>query len=197
MKTAPSSSFRSSSTRRSLRVILSAAALITLLFSGCAGMPASGPIAQTATVSGRSGTGSLDYRGTVSPCEPGTVPQKIICHSRAEAQLIGNLRARETGATLLITSGTPSMEPLIRGQAYVLIQYLPYDTITKGDLLVYQGRPNAAKADRVCMLHRAVMMDKGGWLMCGDNNRWTEAWDRVTPVTYLGTVTTILEFPQA
>jgi hypothetical protein len=125
------------------------------------------------------------------------VPQKILCQSCDEAQLLGNLRARETDATLLITSGTPSMEPLIRGQAYVLVQYLPYDTIAKGDLLVYQGRPNAAKADRVCMLHRAVMMDKGGWLMCGDNNRWTEVWDRVPPITYLGTVTTILDFSQA
>lgn len=197
MKTASTFPFPSKATLPALRVLLPFAALVTMLLSGCAGMPANRLIAQTTTVSGRPGTGSLDYRGTVSPCEPGTVPQKIICHSRAEAQMIGNLRARATGATLLITSGTPSMEPLIRGQAYVLIQYLPYDTITRGDLLVYQGRPNAAKADRVCMLHRAVMLDKGGWLMCGDNNRWTEAWDRVTPVTYLGTVTTILEFPQA
>lgn len=127
---------------------------------------------------------------------PGSTPRKIVCQSRAEALKLGNSVARDAGAKLLLTSGTRSMEPVIRGRVYVVAESIPYDHITKGDLLVYMGRPNGAKPDRTSMLHRAVLRDKGGWLMSGDNNRWTESWDRVTPVTYVGTVTTILEFPQ-
>jgi hypothetical protein len=89
------------------------------------------------------------------------------------------------------------MQPLIHGKVYVVVRKVPYETITKGDLLVYMGRPNASRRDRISMLHRTVQHDSGGWLMCGDNNARTESWDRVTPTNYLGTVTMILEFPQA
>ena len=47
------------------------------------------------------------------------------------------------------------------------------------------------------MLHRAVDRDSGGWIMSGDNNRWSERWDRVTPTTYMGTVVALVEFSQA
>ena len=32
-------------------------------------------------------------------------------------------------------------------------------------------------------------------MMSGDNNRWTESWDRVTPQTYVGTVVALFAFP--
>ena len=45
------------------------------------------------------------------------------------------------------------------------------------------------------MLHRAVMHDRRGWIMSGDNNRWSESWDRVTTENYIGTVKALFAFP--
>ena len=182
--------------RPSHRIILLSLVLIKLLTSGCATLPGKSRIAQTATVLSQSGNGSVALNFAANLYYPGANPKKILCQSREEALQLGKSVARDTGANLLVTSGTKSMEPLIHGRSYVVVQPRPYYSISKGDLLVYQGRPDAAKQDRSCMLHRAVMQDKDGWLMSGDNNRWTESWDRVTPDTYQGTVTTILEFPQ-
>jgi len=33
--------------------------------------------------------------------------------------------------------------------------------------------------------------------MRGDNNRWTESWDRVTPKNYMGRAVALFTFPQA
>jgi hypothetical protein len=116
--------------------------------------------------------------------------------SRIEAFAACQAYAAANGGSVVITSGTPSMEPLIHGKTYVVAQKRPYVLIAKGDLLVYMGRPDASKADRTRMLHRAVQSDRYGWLMSGDNNRWSESWDRVTPQTYLGVVVALFDFPQ-
>ncbi len=143
---------------------------------------------------------SLGYAttpNTANHYSPGTNPRKIVCQSRDEALVLGNSLASDTGSVLFLTSGSKSMEPLIKGRAYVVVQTLPFDRIIKGELLVYLGHPSAANMQNpTCMLHRTVLQDKGGWIMSGDNNRWSESWDRVTKSTYIGTVTTILEFPQ-
>ena len=34
-------------------------------------------------------------------------------------------------------------------------------------------------------------------MMSGDNNRWSESWDRVTEGNYMGKVVAIFAFPQA
>lgn len=175
---------------RTLRGVIATLALVAF---GSFGFAAT-PVAQTALVTNSQGLGS---NSAAAQYRPGSNPRKISCQSREEALNLSNSLAREAGAKVLITSGTKSMEPLIHGKAYVVVLPLSYNQITKGELLVYMGRPNAAKQDRTCMLHRAVQQDRAGWLMSGDNNRWTESWDRVTPTTYMGTVTTIVEFPQA
>jgi len=181
--------------RLSHRVVLLALVVVKLVASGCSTLMTSPRITQTATVINYQGTGISASASNEDVTFSN--PRKIVCQSRGEALQLGQSFARETGARLLVTSGSDSMAPLIRGAVYVLVQPRPYDSISRGDLLVYLGRPNAAKPERTSMLHRAVLQDKGGWLMSGDNNRWSESWDRVTPSTYVGTVTTILEFPQS
>ncbi len=180
--------------RQAHRGIFLLLALSTLATGGYAASPENTPVTQTALSisTGQTGPGQV----VAGRHNRGSSPRKIVCQSRAEALQLGNSFARDAGAKLLLTSGTRSMEPVIRGRVYVVAEPIPYDRIIQGDLLVYLGRPDATKPDRTSMLHRAVLRDKGGWLMSGDNNRWTESWDRVTPVTYVGTVTTILEFPQ-
>jgi hypothetical protein len=124
-------------------------------------------------------------------------PAKMQYASQREAMLAANLYARSSGGSLILTSGTASMKPLIQGKVYAVIVKRPYAAIAKSDLLVYQGRANAAKADRQTILHRAVLQDKYGWMMSGDNNRWSESWDRVTTDNYVGTVVALFAFPQA
>jgi hypothetical protein len=124
-------------------------------------------------------------------------PAKTPCASRVAAFSAASLYAAKVGGSLILTSGTPSMEPLIHGRTYVVVQRLPYASIAKHDILLYKGRPDASKPDQKAMLHRAVLHDSYGWMMSGDNNRWSESWDRVTPDTYLGTVVAIFSFPQA
>jgi len=125
------------------------------------------------------------------------VVTKITCSNQAEAYARARAYAAANGGSVGLTSGTPSMEPLIHGQTFTVIQDRPYNLIKKYDLLVYMGRPNASKPDRLEMLHRAVKGDRYGWIMSGDNNRWSESWDRVTPKTYLGTVVALFECPDA
>jgi hypothetical protein len=99
------------------------------------------------------------------------------------------------GGSLVETTGTPSMEPLIRGKTYAVIKKCPFDAVVERDILVYRGRPDSSKVERVTMLHRAVLHDRKGWIMSGDNNRWSESWDRVTPENYIGTVIALFAFP--
>lgn len=113
--------------------------------------------------------------------------------SEAEASLACRVAAAQAGGMVVQTSGTPSMEPLIHGRTYVVVRKQAFDGIRKSDLLVYMGRLNARASQRTCTLHRAVDHDRYGWLMSGDNNRWTESWDRVTPDNYVGTVVAIFE----
>jgi len=124
-------------------------------------------------------------------------PVKSQFASQSEALLAANLFAKSIGGRLIITSGTRSMEPLIHGKTYVVIAHQPYTSIAKSDLLVYIGRPDASKPDRKTILHRAVLHDSYGWMMSGDNNRWSESWDRVTEGNYMGKVVAIFAFPQA
>ena len=124
-------------------------------------------------------------------------PTKTRFASRIEAQLACESYATAHGGSVEITSGTRSMEPFIHGQTYFVVQKRPYESITHRDLLVYMGRPDASKPDRIKILHRAVDHDRYGWIMSGDNNRWSETWDRVAAKTYVGTAVAFFEFPQS
>lgn len=178
----------------STRVIALASLLWgSLLFGGCGALP-HGPVATSSVVVAGKGAADLS-RTFASPAEK-IAPTKSQWPSRAAAQAACQAYAAAIGGTAEITSGSRSMEPTIRGQTYFVVQKLPFESINRNDLLVYMGRPNAAKPDRVKILHRAVQHDRHGWIMSGDNNRWSETWDRVTPQTYVGVAVAFFEFPQ-
>ena len=124
------------------------------------------------------------------------VPTKTQCSGRSEALAACQSYVAANGGSVEITSGSRSMEPLIHGQTYFVAQKRSFESIAQSDLLIYMGRPDASKPARVKILHRAVLHDRNGWVMSGDNNRWTESWDRVTPETYLGIAVAFFEFPQ-
>ena len=125
------------------------------------------------------------------------IPAKVQYASQSEAFAACIAYAEKNGGTVVTTSGTPSMEPLIHGKTFAVVQNRPFSSIATRDLLVYMGRPDASKATRVKMLHRAVQHDSCGWIMSGDNNRWSESWDRVTPQTYGGVVVALFGYSHA
>jgi hypothetical protein len=123
-------------------------------------------------------------------------PVKIECASKNRAFLAATNYAIKSGGRLILTTGTPSMEPLIHGKTYAVIVQQPYGAIAESNILVYRGRLNASKPDLSTVLHRAVLHDRYGWIMSGDNNRWSESWDRVTSDNYIGTVVALFAYPQ-
>jgi hypothetical protein len=109
------------------------------------------------------------------------------------ARACGEMAKRMHGVVMR-TSGTASMLPFINDHpTFVIVKKEPFDSIKKSDILVYMGRLDGRRPERTCALHRAVQLDDLGWIMSGDNNRWTESWDRVTPENYLGKVVMIFE----
>jgi hypothetical protein len=136
--------------------------------------------------------------GTPARAEPlDHNPVKFKCANMQKALLAAKAFAQATRGSLILTSGTASMEPLIHGRVYVVLEKTPYEAITYKDILAYDGRLNADSPLHQTILHRTVGRDRFGWLMSGDNNRWSESWDRVTPANYLGRAVALFEFPQA
>jgi len=123
-------------------------------------------------------------------------PTKVYCRRKIDALIASYCYAAQHKCAPMITSGSPSMEPVIHGQAYVVLKKAPFEAIKQWDLIVYRGRPDESKPDQLCMLHRAVARRASGWIMCGDNNTWAEAWEPLTPDRYIGTVVGIFAFPK-
>jgi hypothetical protein len=135
--------------------------------------------------------GGVEKLAAGSRTEPN--PPKVRCATATEALQQAVKLAAAIDGTVVQTTGTPSMKPLINGRVFVVIKKHAYDSIQQRQLLVYLGRPDARSTERQSLLHRAVLRDRGGWLMSGDNNARSESWDRVTPQTYVGTVEALFE----
>jgi hypothetical protein len=124
-------------------------------------------------------------------------PVKFQCASVQKAFLAAKAFAQATRGSLLLTSGTASMEPLIPARVYVVLEKTPFGSISNKDILAYDSRLNADARRQQTILHRAVGRDRLGWLMSGDNNRWSESWNRVTAGNYVGRAVALFMFPEA
>lgn len=114
-------------------------------------------------------------------------------YTTKNALLSANVYAKLHGGKVYRTLGTGSMKPLLDAPAYVVCQDVPFDGVQLKDVLVYNGRLDPSKPDRKVLIHRAVLKDKYGWLMSGDNNKRSESWDRVTKDTLLGRCVVIFQ----
>lgn len=83
--------------------------------------------------------------------------------------------------------GTASMEPLIIGQAYLVAVRVPYADLRVGDVVNYRPEWTGGRLT----VHRLVSRDGGGFIASGDNNRWSESYERVTEAKYVDKVITI------
>jgi hypothetical protein len=107
-------------------------------------------------------------------------PIVVVHDSEMEALAAAIAESKAIGGQHYKTSGTPSMEPLISGQVYIVSAPKPYDQLQEGEIANYG--PKWANGGLV--LHRLVSKDKEGWIASGDNNRNSESWEKVKPDNY-------------
>jgi len=112
----------------------------------------------------------------------------VVVHETAEdARKAAYSEASGLKGRVYRTVGTPSMEPFITGQVYVVGVPKPYDQLQQGEIANY--RPKFANGSIV--IHRLIQKDKGGWIGSGDNNRWSESNERIKQDNYLDAVVKI------
>jgi hypothetical protein len=76
-----------------------------------------------------------------------------------------------------------SMEPLIPPEAWIVTETLPYDTLERGQVVLF----NRSLGRRVA--HALVKKTSEGWITVGVNNQQIADHTRVTRRNYLGVVT--------
>lgn len=121
-------------------------------------------------------------------------PQKRTFSTKALALDAAYECAYVNSGYVVATSGTPSMEPLIHGPSFVVCRDTGWDSVRLFDVVEYWGRPDANSLRKTLLLHRAVMQDQEGWIMSGDNNAFSESWDRMVPDTYVGTAVAVFSY---
>ena len=110
--------------------------------------------------------------------------------TRAEAQFAAGNRAATVGGTVLETSGTPSMVPLIPAKVTLLVMKpIPFAEARLGSVVTYRSPLSQSS-----VTHRLVARDSGGFIPSGDGNRWSEANYRVTAGNFLGEIVGIYPF---
>lgn len=127
--------------------------------------------------------------------------------SANQAMLAARLHARDIiGGVVMLVADTHSMEPLLYGGYYVVVDTLsPYDSLTRGVVVTYHGGWLPPSAPPVT--HRTQLKDSDGWMMAGDNvrpdidpktgaNLRSEARWRMTKETYIGKVVAIYAIPR-
>jgi hypothetical protein len=111
----------------------------------------------------------------------GGLPARIVCVSEAEAVL-------KAGAGAIPVRGTGSMVPFIPANpanpqsivAYAAPSGKTYSELKKGDLVIYYA--DWAKGN---VIHQAAQKDGKGWIMSGLGNKRSEAFARVTDITFI------------
>ena len=76
-----------------------------------------------------------------------------------------------------------SMEPLIPADAWIVSETLPYESLERGQVVLFNGSPGRRVA------HALVRKTGQGWLTAGINNQQVIDHPRVTRRNYLGVIT--------
>ncbi len=119
-------------------------------------------------------------------------PLLLTYPSKNLALLSAQARAKDIGGIVCEVANTHSMEPVLLGGDYIVVDpRTVYADVRLGQVVTYQATWTASDAPPVA--HRALVRDSGGLLVGGDNvdgqhpeNQW-----RVTQTNYIGVVDTI------
>lgn len=92
------------------------------------------------------------------------------------------LHAIDVGGNYFAVKDTHSMEPVLLGGDYVVIQPVSFSNLVVGNIVAY----NAEWYNNQPVVHRIVGIDSEGLIMSGDNNPTSESRFRVTTKNYIG-----------
>jgi hypothetical protein len=123
-------------------------------------------------------------------------PPTLTYPSQQMAEESAYLHARDLpngpGLTLLIIPPTHSMAPTIDvGDIIVVDTHAPYSERVPGEIVTYFGVDGEWKdrpKDSPPITHRISSKHSDGFIMTGDNNRYSESRSRVTETNYVGLV---------
>lgn len=76
-----------------------------------------------------------------------------------------------------------SMEPLIPPDAWIVSETLPYETLERGQVVLFNRSPGRRVA------HALLRKTSDGWITVGVNNEEVDYYSRVTRRNYLGVIT--------
>jgi hypothetical protein len=113
------------------------------------------------------------------------------CESQEAARNLAKKTIAATGGQLVVTAGTPSMEPLIIGEAILIIIKCNYEDLQPGDVVQVNTRLGRFSD----FTHRIESIDGAGWSISGDNNSHYDK-ARVTPTNLMGRCTHIFTSPE-
>jgi hypothetical protein len=128
-------------------------------------------------------------------------PLLLTYPSARVAELSAQARAKDIGGLVYKVANTHSMEPVLMGDDYIVVDTrVPYEQVKIGQVINYHADWQPPPLPTVT--HRAVVRDKDGLLVEGDNVRpeidprtgqdiHSEARWRVTKDSYVGVVDTI------
>jgi hypothetical protein len=102
---------------------------------------------------------------------------------------VANSDCANTNSFFGITSGTPSMEPFIKGKVFTASKREEFSKLKSGKFVVYKSKKSGL------ILHRLEIKRFGKWIVAGDNNKISDP-EEVSPANYVGTVWAIYTFPQ-
>lgn len=121
-------------------------------------------------------------------------PPVTACGTNALAWVAAITQANAVGGTVALTSGTPSMVPLIpAAPTWLAVKPTPFAEARLGTLAVYR----AAWLGDALICHRLVARgDSTGFIPSGDNNRYSENLAYVRANNYVGEVVGIFTFPK-
>lgn len=122
-------------------------------------------------------------------------PPVTACADRTQAWLAACAIANPVAGDVVITSGTPSMVPLIpAAPTWLAVKPIPFSEIRLGIVGIYRSPLSPTGV----MCHRLTAHgDATGYIASGDNNRYSEPRNYVRAENFLGEVIGIFTFPNS
>ena len=104
--------------------------------------------------------------------------------SREHALSLAKMTANTVGGQVFTIAATGSMKPTLDESSVVTIETVPFQSLRKGDIVIYRNRAGSP------VIHRLFEQHGSRWLVLGDNNGAVDR-DAVSEQNFVGRVCAI------
>lgn len=133
------------------------------------------------------------------------LPVPVKCADESDAWVKATAYVTEHGGSVIGTSGTPSMQPLIVGKAVLAWRKAKFADVERGAFIMYHPVENTSvflqglqvpAPPEMIFAHVAAARDSLGVIPSGLNNARSESWGRVTESNFVGIVDAVFVWNQ-